>query len=86
MDARRIKRTHKNLMIFEAGFIYCKRHELDYETFENIFMSEEFDSSENGEFDNLCKDLRCYRHHPNYELIEMTEEEYSLCVIKFGEE
>jgi hypothetical protein len=42
-------------MIIEASYIYCKRHNLDYETFiDNVFMTERFqDSSEGSEFDNI---------------------------------
>jgi hypothetical protein len=52
---RKLKRSHKNLMIIEASYIYCKRHNLDYETFiDNVFMTERFqDSSEGSEFDNI---------------------------------
>lgn len=54
---RKIKTSHKNLMIIEASYVYCKRHNLDYETFiDDVFMTEQFDSSEESEFDNICKD------------------------------
>jgi hypothetical protein len=47
---RKLKRSHKNLFILEAGYIYCKRHKLDYDTFiDNVFMTEQFDSSEGCE-------------------------------------
>lgn len=83
---RKLKRTHKNLMIIEASYIYCKRHNLDYETFiDNVFMTEHFDSSEGSEFDNICKDLRCYKYFDSYKLIEITDDEYEMCVNKFGE-
>lgn len=86
-DNRILKSNHKNLMIIEAGFIYCKRHDLNEETFiENEFMSEMFDSHEGGEFDNICKDLLWFRYNPKYELIEISVEEYELCVDKFGEQ
>ena len=82
---RRLKRSYKNLMIIEAGYIYCKRHNLDYETFiDDVFMTEEFDCSEGSEFDNICKDLRYYGDI-SYELIEITDDEYEMCVDKFGE-
>jgi hypothetical protein len=56
---RKLKRSHKNLMIIEASYIYCKRHNLDYETFiDDVFMTEEFNTSEGSEFDNICKDVR----------------------------
>ena len=74
-------------MIIEASYIYCKRHNLDYETFiDNVFMTERFqDSSEGSEFDNICKDLRCYKYFDSYKLIEITDGEYEMCVDKFGE-
>lgn len=80
---RKLKRSHKNLMIIEASYIYCKRHNLDYETFiDNVFMTERFDGSE---FDNICEDLRCYKYFDSYKLIEITDDEYEMCVDKFGE-
>ena len=82
---RKIKLTHKNLMIFEAGYIYCIRHNLIYDKFEEILLSESFDVDNDSEYDNLCQDLRKYRRFKDYELVEMTEEEYELCIDKFGE-
>jgi len=42
-----LKRTHKNLMILEAGYVYCKRHNLNYQTFiDDVFMQENFDCEE----------------------------------------
>lgn len=83
---RKIKRSHKNLMIIEAAFIYCKRHNLDYETFiDDVFMTESFDSSEGSEFDNICRDLRFYKYFDSYKLVEITDDEYEMCVDKFGE-
>jgi hypothetical protein len=59
-------------MVLEACYIYCKRHNLDYECFiDDVFMSEQFDSSEGSEFDNICKDLRCYKYFDSHKLIEM---------------
>ena len=78
-----LKRTRKSLMIIEAGYIYCLRHNLDTDTFiDDVFLQEDFDSSENSEYDNICKDLRAYRYIENYKLIEITESEYNLCVLK----
>jgi hypothetical protein len=83
---RKLKRSHKNLMVIEAGCVYCKRHGLDYETFfDDVFMSYEFDSREGSEFDNICKDLRFYRYLDSYTLVEITEDEYEMCIDKFGE-
>jgi hypothetical protein len=83
---RKLKRSHKNLMIIEASYIYCKRHNLDYETFiDDVFMTEQFNTSEGSEFDNICKDLRFYRYFDSYKLIEITDDEYEMCVDKFGE-
>ena len=83
---RKLKRTHKNLMIIEAGFIYCKRNNIEFDAdyfIDNIFMTEEF--HDDIKFDNICEDLRCYRYYEKYKLKEITEEEYELCVDMFGE-
>ncbi len=48
-------------------------------------MTEDFDSHEGSEFDNICKDLRCYKYHESYNLIEITNNEYDMCVDKFGD-
>lgn len=83
---KKLKKDHKQLMIIEAGFIYCKRHKLDNETFiDNVFMTEEFNCSENSEFDNICEDLRYYRYYEKYISKTVTDEEYDMCVEKFGE-
>jgi len=83
---RRLKKSHKNLMILESGFVYCKRHGLDYETFiDNVFMAKDFDCSEGSEFDNICKDLRFYRTFDSWLLKEVTHKEYEMCVDMFGE-
>lgn len=84
---RKLKRNHKNLFILEAGFIYCKRRDIEYSDnkfVDEIFMTEGFDSSEGSEFDNICKDLRCYRYFDSYELIEISEDEYEMCVDEFN--
>jgi len=85
---RILKKTHKNLMIIEASFIYCKRHGLDEENFiEDTFMTDDFSKSEEIEFDKICNDLRGFRGClGNYELREISVEEYELCVDKFGAE
>ena len=86
MNNRKLKRTHKGLMICEAGFIYCIRHNIEYETFINdVFMADKIDCEEGSEFDNICKDLRYFRH-TDYVLKEITESEYELCVDKFGQD
>jgi hypothetical protein len=83
---RKLKRSHKNLMILEAGYIYCKRHNLNYETFiDEVFMTEEFHSDEESEFNRICVDLRYYKYLDSYKLIEITEDEYEICVDKFVE-
>jgi hypothetical protein len=83
---RKLKRSHKNLMTIEAGYIYCKRHNLNYETFiDDVFMTEQFDCGEGSEFDNICKDLRCYKYFDSHKLIEITDDEYEMCIDKFGE-
>ena len=79
---RKLKQSYKNLMLLEAGYLYCIRHKFNYEKFDDLFLSEEFQSNE---FDNICKDLRCYRCFKSYVLNEITEDEYEMCVDKFGE-
>lgn len=81
-----LKRTHKSLFWIEACYIYCKRHNIDYDTFidNDLFLSDDFDCSENSEFDRICKDLRCYRYFESHKLIEITDDEYDMCVDKFG--
>jgi hypothetical protein len=84
---RKLKRTHKNLMIIEAGFIYCKRNDIEFDIdnfIDNIFMTDEFHDT-NNEFDSICDDLRCYRYYEKYKLKVITEEEYESCVDMFGE-
>jgi hypothetical protein len=83
---RKLKRSCKNLMVLEAGYIYCKRRNLDYETFiDNVLIEEEFHCEEGSEFDNICKDLRCYRYFDSYKLIEITDAEYEMSIDEFGE-
>jgi len=48
-------------------------------------MREEFNCSEGSEFDNISKDLRDYKYQDSYKLIEITDEEYEMCVNEFGE-
>ena len=83
---RKLKKPHKQLMIFEAGFIYCKRHNInkDLDTFiEEDFMSENFNADE-GEFNDIMDDLRMFRYYDNYKLKEITVEEYEMTVDEFG--
>jgi hypothetical protein len=85
---RKLKRSHKNLYILEAGYIYCKRRGLEYSDdkfIDEIFTTEEFDSGQGSEFDNICKDLRCYKYFDSYKLIEITDDEYEMCIDEFGE-
>ena len=86
---RKLKRSHKNLFILEAGYIFCKRRGIEYNDskfIDDIFMTDSFDSSEGSEFDNICKDLRCYRYFDSYVLVEITEDEYEMCIDEFGED
>lgn len=86
---KKLKRTHKNLMFLEAGFVWCLRRGIEYndDTFtDEYFLTEDFDSSEGSEYDNLCKDLRMYRHKLSYNPITITDEEYELCINEFGSE
>lgn len=52
---------------------------------DDIFMTEGFDSGQGSEFDNICKDLRCYKYFDSHKLIEITEDEYEMCIDEFGE-
>ena len=82
---KKLKISHKALMIIEASFIYCNRHNLNYDNFiDDVFMTEEFDSSENSEFDNICNDLRHYRQSDTYKLKEISIQEYDACVDRFN--
>ena len=85
---RKLKRSHKNLFILEAGYIYCKRRGIEYNVdkfIDEILMTQTLDSSEGSEFDNICKDLRYYRYFDSYKLIEITDDEYEMCVDEFGD-
>jgi hypothetical protein len=86
MENKRLKRSHKNLFLLEAGFIFCKRRGIKYsdETFAEFFLSPDFKDKEDSEYDNICKDLRMYRYFDNYELKEITQEEYEACIEEFG--
>ena len=49
-------------MILEAGFIWCKRRGIEYDSdkfVDEVFMKYDFSDGEEREFDNLCSDLRC---------------------------
>lgn len=83
---RKLKLSHKNLMIIEASFIYCKRYNLNFDNFidYNHFMDLCEDKSK--ELDDLATDLRCYRYFESHKLITLTVEEYELCVDEFGEQ
>jgi len=77
------KKRHKNLYILEACYIYCKRYGLNYETFmDEIFFSEDFNTNEGSEFDKINKDLMCYGRTRDF-LIEITSDEYKMCIDKF---
>ena len=82
---RRIHRNRKGLMFIEAGFIFCKRHDLDYKSFfDKFYITEEFIENDDLEFEAICKDLRMFRYIDGYELKELTIEEYEMCVDIFG--
>ncbi len=83
---RKLNISHKCVMLTEASYIYCIRHNLEYETFiDEVFMNKLFDCSEGSEFNNICKDLLCYRYIDSYNLKEITNVEYEICIDKFGE-
>ena len=72
-------------MIHEAGYIYSLRHGIDFSRFtEDYFLQPDFPCDQGSEFDNICQDLRKYRYFDWYELHEISEEEYQLCLDKFG--
>jgi hypothetical protein len=84
---RLLKRVHKHLHIYEAAFVYITRHKLNMSEdyfIDNILMSDNFSSNSMQEFDNLAKDLLCYRTYDSYKLIELTIDEYESAVDKFG--
>lgn len=83
---RKLKISHKALMFVEASYIYCNRHGIDYDSITDDEFIILLDTDKTNEFDNICKDLRCYRHCEKYTLIEITEDEYDMCVDKFGDE
>ena len=87
---RVLKHTRKNLMLLEAGFIWCLRRGIEYsdDTFiDDYFMSDDFQSDLSDEFDNICTDLRRFRFcYKNYDLKEITVEEYEKCIDEFGSE
>lgn len=81
----KLNHSPKKLMILEAGFVYCLRHELCYNSFmDDVFMSEDFDLSDGSEFNNICEDLRFFRHSDFYQLKELTVLEYEKCLAKFN--
>lgn len=77
-----LKRRHKGLYIIEASWIYCNRHNLNYDTFiDEVFLSGDFKTDGDCEFARICDDLRWYRgKNGNYTLKEITEKEYEFCV------
>lgn len=82
-----LKRTqHKNLYLLEAGYIFCKRHNIEYindDNFaNNIFMTPLLDEY-TDEYDRICEDLRCFRYYDWYNLEELTVDEYDMCVDYF---
>ena len=82
-----LKISHKAIMIFEASYIYCKRHniDLDPETFITDVYVPSTDPVMDKEIDNMCKDLRSFRHSSfDYELRHITVEEYEMCCDYFN--
>jgi hypothetical protein len=80
-----LKSTHKNLMLDEAFYIYCLRHNLNYDD-ESLFEEYVFNYKYDDEIDRITIDLRCYLRFNSYKLKEITEEEYEKCILKFGHE
>lgn len=84
-EKRILKRTYKSLFLIEAYYIYCIRYNIEFcfDGVESIFMLE---GDKKKEFDSIIEDLRHYRNGTyEYKLTEITEDEYELCIDKFGE-
>lgn len=78
----KLKIPYKGLLIYEAGYIYFKRHNLDFTDFDNIIF--EIDSLDKGEFKKISDDLRYYLYKSNYVLQEITLQEYKEVVELFN--
>ena len=93
-NLRKLSRGNKSLMTIEAGYIYCMRNEkadmlsMDKDQFADKFIDMYLfdDFGDDSEIDKICKDLRAYRRISGYELKEITQVEYELCVDRFGEQ
>ena len=91
MTNRKLKSSHKNLRIEEAGFIYCNRRNINWnfdQFIEKIFLSEEFDK-DSDEFERITKDIRfrdsSSRFRPTESLGELTDIEWELILNEFGD-
>jgi hypothetical protein len=77
---RRLKKSYKNIMLYEAAYVYCLRHDLDYNNVDDFIL----DLMGKDDFEGIMKDLRCHRRMADYQLAHITEEEYELCINEFG--
>jgi len=82
-----LKISHKAIMIFEASYIYCKRHNIDLDP--DTFITDVYVPSDNKdmdkEIDDICKDLRSFRRSSfDYELRHITVDEYEMCYDYFN--
>lgn len=74
---------HKHWLL-ETSYIYCNRHQLDFETFiEDVFISNVFNNGVNDEFECIYQELQNIATIPNYQLKYITEVEYYKCVVNF---
>ena len=79
-----LNRTHKNLMLFEASYVYMKRHSIRMsidDFIEKVYLNEDFKGD--IEFEAISKDIRNFRVRDSYVLSEITEAEYDDCYDNF---
>ena len=76
-----LNRSYKALMWEEAVYIYMLRGKTN-KSLDELAVDEDFLTD--GEFDDICKDLRSFRRVNNYQLIQISVEEYELCCDMFG--
>ena len=84
---KKLNRRHKSLFVLEAGYVWCVRRGIEYDTdkfMEEYFLTGGFDCQEGSEYDNIIKDLKWFRYSDVYELKEISIEEYESCVDWFN--
>lgn len=85
-DNQQLPKSHKNMYIFEALFVYCLRHDIAYcseddELMDSIVLSS--DDSVTNELDDIAKDLRLRAANKHHIFTCVTQEEFSQCLQKF---